>query len=59
MAPAAVQTLSGIRSDSFNPNKLPYNDYFEYSGSGLNFKIHIAPKNMSNHNTSEYMDRIR
>ena len=33
------------------PNELPYNDYFEYSG--LNFKLHIAPRNMSNENTSE------
>ena len=34
------------------PNELPYNDYyFEYSG--LDFKLHIAPRNMSNENTSE------
>ena len=39
------------------PNELPYNDYFEYSGH--DFKLHIAPRNMSNQNTSEYMDRIR
>ena len=39
------------------PNELPYNDYFEYFGP--DFKLHIAPSNMSNQNTSEYMDKIR
>merc|ERR1719175_159001 len=33
------------------PNELPYNDYFEYFGP--DFKLHIAPSNMSNQNTSE------
>jgi len=39
------------------PNELPYNDYFEYFGP--DFKLHIAPSNMSNQNTTEYMDKIR
>merc|ERR1719230_2248549 len=39
------------------PNELPYNDYFEYFGP--DFKLHIAPSNMANQNTSEYMDKIR
>ena len=36
------------------PNELPCNDYF-----GPNFKLHIAPSNMANQNTSEYVDKIR
>ena len=39
------------------PNELPYNDYFEYFGP--DFKLHIAPSNMMNQNTTEYMDKIR
>ena len=39
------------------PNELPYNDYFEYFGP--DFKLHIAPSNMANQNTSEYVDKIR
>merc|ERR1712087_532353 len=39
------------------PNELPYNDYFEYFGP--DFKLHIAPSNMSNQNTTEYMDKIK
>ena len=31
--------------------------YFEYFGP--DFKLHIAPSNMSNQNTTEYMDKIR
>ena len=27
--------------------------------SGLDFKLHIAPSNMANQNTSEYVDKIR
>lgn len=39
------------------PNELPYNDYFEYFGP--DFKLHIAPSNMANQNTTEYVDKIR
>merc|ERR1719433_1500435 len=39
------------------PNELPYNDYFEYFGP--DFKLHIAPSNMANQNTGEYVDKIR
>ena len=38
-------------------NELPYNDYFEYFGP--DFKLHIAPSNMANQNTGEYVDKIR
>jgi len=38
-------------------NELPYNDYFEYYGP--DFKLHITPSNMSNHNTSEYLDKVK
>ena len=38
-------------------NEIPYNDYFEYYGS--DFKLHITPSNMANHNTTEYVDKIR
>ncbi|XP_071835820.1 histone deacetylase 1-like isoform X2 [Apostichopus japonicus] len=38
-------------------NELPYNDYFEYFGP--DFKLHISPSNMTNQNTSEYMDKIK
>ncbi|XP_065890704.1 histone deacetylase 1-like [Dysidea avara] len=38
-------------------NELPYNDYFEYFGP--DFKLHISPTNMSNHNTPEYLDKIK
>ncbi|XP_018400962.1 PREDICTED: histone deacetylase Rpd3-like [Cyphomyrmex costatus] len=38
-------------------NELPYNDYFEYFGP--DFKLHISPSNMTNQNTSEYLDKIK
>lgn len=38
-------------------NELPYNDYFEYFGP--DFKLHISPSNMTNQNTTEYMDKIK
>ncbi|CAD7083304.1 unnamed protein product [Hermetia illucens] len=38
-------------------NELPYNDYFEYFGP--DFKLHISPSNMSNQNTSEYLEKIK
>jgi len=37
-------------------NELPYNDYFEYFGP--DFKLHITPSNMSNQNSSEYLQKI-
>jgi len=39
------------------PNDLPYNDYYEYFGP--DFKLHISPSNMSNQNTSEYLEKIK
>ncbi|KFD56593.1 hypothetical protein M514_02697 [Trichuris suis] len=38
------------------PNDLPYNDYFEYYGP--DFKLHIAPSNLTNQNSSEYLRKI-
>jgi|UniRef100_A0AC35FXV5 histone deacetylase 1/2 len=38
-------------------NELPYNDYFEYYGP--DFKLHISPSNMSNHNSAEYLERVK
>ncbi|XP_016926197.2 histone deacetylase HDAC1 [Drosophila suzukii] len=38
-------------------NELPYNDYFEYFGP--DFKLHISPSNMTNQNTSEYLEKIK
>ncbi|KAI4817588.1 hypothetical protein KUCAC02_010973 [Chaenocephalus aceratus] len=39
------------------PNELPYNDYFEYFGP--DFKLHISPSNMTNQNTTEYLEKIK
>ena len=36
---------------------LPYNDYYEYFGP--DFKLHILPSNMVNHNNKEYLDKIK
>ena len=38
-------------------NELPYTDYFAYFG--LDFKLHISPSNMTNQNTTEYLDKIK
>jgi histone deacetylase 1/2 len=38
-------------------NELPYNDYFEYFGP--DFKLHISPSNMTNLNTSDYLDKVK
>jgi histone deacetylase 1/2 len=38
-------------------NELPYNDYFEYFGP--DFKLHISPSNMSNQNTSDYLEKVK
>lgn len=38
-------------------NELPYNDYFEYFGP--DFKLHISPSNMSNQNTTEYLEKVK
>jgi histone deacetylase 1/2 len=38
-------------------NELPYNDYFEYFGP--DFKLHISPSNMSNLNTSDYLEKVK
>ena len=38
-------------------NELPYNDYFEYYGP--DFKLHISPSNMTNQNSSDYLDKIK
>ena len=39
------------------PDEIPYNDYFEYYGP--DFKLHIVPCNMTNQNTTEFVDRMR
>lgn len=38
-------------------NELPYNDYFEYFGP--DFKLHISPSNMTNLNTTDYLDKVK
>jgi histone deacetylase 1/2 len=38
-------------------NELPYNDYFEYFGP--DFKLHISPSNMTNLNTSDYLEKVK
>jgi len=38
-------------------NELPYNDYFEYYGP--DFKLHITPSNMANHNSPEYLEKVK
>merc|ERR1712079_187381 len=45
---------TAVALDQDIPNELPYNDYFEYFGP--DFKLHIAPSNMSNQNTTEDME---
>ena len=43
---------------TFSPlSELPYNDYFEYYGP--DFKLHITPSNMSNHNSNEYLEKVK
>ncbi|WP_411023497.1 hypothetical protein, partial [Salmonella sp. s51228] len=39
------------------PNVLPYNDYYEYFGP--DFKLHIIPSGMINHNDKPYLDKIK
>uniref|UniRef100_A0A914DVV5 Histone deacetylase n=1 Tax=Acrobeloides nanus TaxID=290746 RepID=A0A914DVV5_9BILA len=48
---------TSVALDTDIANELPYNDYFEYYGP--DFKLHIAPSNMTNHNTPEYLDKIK
>lgn len=48
---------TSVALDTDIPNELPYNDYFEYFGP--DFKLHISPSNMSNTNSSEYLEKIR
>lgn len=38
-------------------NELPYNDYFEYFGP--DFKLHVSPSNMTNLNTTDYLDKVK
>jgi histone deacetylase 1/2 len=38
-------------------NELPYNDYFEYFGP--DFKLHVSPSNMSNLNTTDYLEKVK
>ncbi|PAV59569.1 hypothetical protein WR25_01834 [Diploscapter pachys] len=46
---------TAVALDTDIANELPYNDYFEYFGP--DFKLHIAPSNMTNQNTKEYLQR--
>lgn len=48
---------TAVALDCSIPNELPYNDYFEYFGP--DFKLHISPSNMTNQNTSEYLEKIK
>lgn len=48
---------TSVALDTEIQNELPYNDYFEYFGP--DFKLHISPSNMSNTNSSEYLDKIK
>ena len=48
---------TSVALDTEVPNELPYNDYFEYFGP--DFKLHISPSNMTNTNSSEYLDKIK
>uniref|UniRef100_A0A3P9HIE6 Histone deacetylase n=1 Tax=Oryzias latipes TaxID=8090 RepID=A0A3P9HIE6_ORYLA len=48
---------TAVALDSSIPNELPYNDYFEYFGP--DFKLHISPSNMTNQNTTEYLEKIK
>lgn len=47
---------TAVALDEEVPNELPYNDYFEYFGP--DFKLHITPSNMSNQNSTEYLNKI-
>ena len=38
------------------PNKIPFNDYFEYFGPDYN--LHITPTNMINDNSPEYLRKV-
>lgn len=38
-------------------NELPYNDYFEYFGP--DFKLHVSPSNMTNLNTTDYLEKVK
>ncbi|KAH7727533.1 Histone deacetylase domain containing protein [Aphelenchoides avenae] len=48
---------TAVALDTEIANELPYNDYFEYYGP--DFKLHITPSNMTNHNTPEYLDKVK
>eukprot|EP00049_Salpingoeca_infusionum_P018273 m.356486 g.356486 ORF g.356486 m.356486 type:complete len:510 (-) comp17552_c0_seq1:385-1914(-) len=38
-------------------DQLPFNDYFEYFGP--DFRLHISPGNMENHNSREYLEKCK
>ncbi|KAI1722464.1 histone deacetylase domain-containing protein [Ditylenchus destructor] len=48
---------TSVALDTDIANELPYNDYFEYYGP--DFKLHITQSNMTNHNTPEYLDKVK
>ncbi|KAL3124453.1 hypothetical protein niasHT_007736 [Heterodera trifolii] len=48
---------TAVALDTEISNELPYNDYFEYYGP--DFKLHINPSNMPNHNNLEYLDKVK
>lgn len=39
------------------PDALPYNEYFNYYGP--EYRLDVVPSNMENHNTKEYLDKLR
>ncbi|KAI3413806.1 putative histone deacetylase 1-A [Globodera pallida] len=48
---------TSVALDAEISNELPYNDYFEYYGP--DFKLHVTPSNMPNHNNLEYLDKVK
>lgn len=48
---------TSVALDTEISDELPYNDYFEYYGP--EFKLHITPSNMTNHNAIEYLDKVK
>eukprot|EP01102_Stenamoeba_stenopodia_P009700 TRINITY_DN2868_c0_g1_i2.p1 TRINITY_DN2868_c0_g1~~TRINITY_DN2868_c0_g1_i2.p1 ORF type:complete len:515 (-),score=87.52 TRINITY_DN2868_c0_g1_i2:82-1626(-) len=48
---------TSILLDTPISDELPYNDYLEYFGP--DYRLHIAPSNMENQNSQEYLDKLR
>lgn len=48
---------TAIALDTEISNDLPYNDYYEYYAP--DFKLHLQPANLQNHNSPEYLEKIK